>query len=35
MIVNSFDDKSEAKINPKIGENRLVCDACIITFLML
>ena len=32
MIVNSFDDKSPSKINPKPKENRLKCDACIVTF---
>lgn len=32
MITESFDNKSEAKINPKPKENRLKCDACIITF---
>ena len=32
MIIDSFDDKSEAKINPKIKENAPVVDACIITF---
>ena len=32
MIVDSFDDKSEAKINPKIRENRMKCDVCIIIF---
>ena len=32
MITDSFDDKSEAKINPKYKENRVKCDACIITF---
>lgn len=32
MIIDSFDNKSEAKINPKPKENRLKCDACIITF---
>ncbi|MBP3464205.1 MAG: nucleoside phosphorylase [Clostridia bacterium] len=32
MITESFDNKSEAKINPKIKENREKCDACIITF---
>ena len=32
MIINSFDDKSPAKINPKPKEDRLKCDACIITF---
>ena len=32
MIVNSFDDKSPSKINPTPKENRLKCDACIVTF---
>ena len=32
MITDSFDDKSEAKINPRVSENRVKCDACIITF---
>ena len=32
MITDSFDDKSMAKINPKPKENRLKCDACIVTF---
>ena len=32
MIIDSFDDKSMAKINPKPKENRLKCDACIVTF---
>ena len=32
MITNSFDNQSEAKINPKPRENRFKCDACIITF---
>ena len=32
MIIDSFDNKSEAKINPKPKENRLKCDACIVTF---
>ena len=27
MIIDSFDDKSMAKINPKPKENRLKCDA--------
>lgn len=31
MIINSFDDKSPAKINPKPKENRVKCDACIVT----
>lgn len=32
MIINSFDNKSPAKINPTPKENRLKCDACIVTF---
>lgn len=32
MIVNSFDDKSEAKINPVFSENAYELDACILTF---
>ena len=32
MIINSFDDKSPSKVNPKPKENRLKCDACIVTF---
>ncbi len=32
MIIDSFDDKSEAIINPKKGNNRIIVDACIITF---
>jgi len=32
MIIDSFDDKSEAKINPEINENAPKVDACIITF---
>ena len=32
MIIDSFDNRSEAKINPKPRENKLTCDACIITF---
>ncbi len=32
MIINSFDNKSESKINPKYGEDRWKCDVCIITF---
>ena len=32
MITDSFDDKSMAKINPKLKENRLKCDACTVTF---
>lgn len=32
MITDSFDNKSEAKINPIPKENRLKCNACIVTF---
>ena len=32
MITDSFDNKSLAKINPNPKENRLKCDACIVTF---
>lgn len=32
MIVDSFDNKTNSKINPKLGENRIKCDACIVTF---
>ena len=32
MIIDSFDNKSNAKINPKLGENRVKCDVCIATF---
>ena len=32
MIINSFDDKSEAKINPKLKEGAKEVDACILTF---
>ncbi len=32
MIINSFDDKSPSKINPRPKENRLKCDVCIVTF---
>lgn len=32
MITDSFDNKSEAKINPKINKNAHKVDACIITF---
>lgn len=32
MIIDSFDDKSDAKINPEINENAPKVDACIITF---
>ncbi len=32
MIVNSFDDKSEAKINPKFNPDAYELDVCILTF---
>lgn len=32
MIIDSFDNKSEAIINPKLKNNAPVLDACIITF---
>lgn len=32
MITNSFDNKSESKINPYLKENAPVVDACIVTF---
>ena len=32
MIINSFDNRSEAKINPKFNENAYELDACILTF---
>lgn len=32
MIIDSFDCRSEAKINPWINENAPAVDACIITF---
>ncbi len=32
MIIDSFDDKSEAIINPHPKENTPVVDACIVTF---
>lgn len=32
MIINSFDNKTNSKINPKLGENRFTCNACIVTF---
>lgn len=32
MIIDSFDDKSEAKINPKYNEDAFKVDACILTF---
>lgn len=32
MIINSFDDKSKAIINPKLNDNSPIVDACIVTF---
>lgn len=32
MITDSFDNKSNAKINPSIRENKVKCDICIIIF---
>lgn len=32
MIIDSFDNKSEAKINPKLNENAYEVDVCILTF---
>ena len=32
MITDSFDNRSEAKINPQINENAPQVDACILTF---
>ena len=32
MITDSFDDRSEAKINPYFNENAVELDACILTF---
>ena len=32
MIINSFDDKSEAKINPTFNESAYKLDACILLF---
>ena len=32
MIVDSFDDKTKAKINPRIDENAPAFDSCIVTF---
>lgn len=32
MIIDSFDNQSEAKINPQINENAPQVDACILTF---
>lgn len=32
MIIDSFDDKSNAIINPKTNDNAIIVDACIVTF---
>ena len=32
MIIDSFDNKSEAKINPKFNEERKKRNVCILTF---
>ena len=32
MITDSFDNKTDAKINPNFRENRIKCDVCIIIF---
>lgn len=32
MIIDSFDNKSNAIINPKVNDNAIVVDACIVTF---
>ena len=32
MITNSFDNRTPAIINPRIGENAVPVDACIVTF---
>ena len=32
MITDSFDNKSESKINPCLKENAPAVDACIVTF---
>ena len=32
MITDSFDNKSEAKINPKFNEDAYKLDVCILTF---
>ncbi len=32
MIINSFDDKTNSKVNPNLGENRVKCDVCVVTF---
>ena len=32
MITNSFDNKTRAIINANLADNRVKCDACIVTF---
>lgn len=34
MIINAFDDKTEAIISPEkfYGKSEKICDTCIITF---
>lgn len=32
MIIDSFDNKTNSKINPNLSGNRFKCDACIATF---
>jgi len=32
MIIDSFDNKTNSKINPNLSEERFKCDACIVTF---
>ena len=32
MIIDSFDNKSEAKINPKFNDEAYEVDVCILTF---
>lgn len=32
MIIDSFDNKSNAIINPKVNDNAIIVDACIVTF---
>ena len=32
MIIDSFDNKTNAKINPNLSGERVKCDACIATF---
>ena len=32
MIIDSFDNKTNSKINPKLDVDRLKCDVCVVTF---